>query len=415
MFVLRMKLSDIVDIYRKPFQGLSKDVLILALMMVINRLGTLILPFLTLYTTEQLGWTEIRAGDAAMWFGVGSLVGAYTGGILTDKIGYYKTMTFSLLMASILFYTTQYFTEYNAVCGLLFLSSCFADLLRPALMTGITNFTTKETQTRAVSLLRIAFNFGLSIGPTIAGPLIIVYGYQVIFKIDAITCFAAFVFLLVFVRNKEKAKTEKDLLAKDTAQNPYRDWKFMLFMFFCYLMLVSFFQILSTVPLYLKQVVGFDEGGVGLFYGVNGIMIFFVEMPLIYYVERKFKSFSLMNVGTAMMGFAILALAFPIPSILTVVIYLLFASIGEIVNFPFISTTSMNRANLGNIGKYMSVNTVMFSLAIITAPKLGTTILDAYGFDILFIFMGLISVVSIVGLEFLRKDLDYLHPDNPNH
>ena len=165
-------MNKFIKTYADAFDGINKDIWTFAAMMLINRLGTLILPFLTLYTTQELGWSKIDAGTATMSFGVGSLAGALIGGYLTDKIGYYRTMMISLFTASGFFYSLQFVSDFYLLCGLLFMSSMMSDLLRPALMTGITYFTNKKTQTRAVSLMRMAFNLGISVGPAIAGLLI---------------------------------------------------------------------------------------------------------------------------------------------------------------------------------------------------------------------------------------------------
>ena len=158
-------MKRIFNIYVDSFKGLNNDIYVFGLMMLINRIGTLILPFLTLYITKELGWTTVDAGTATMWFGLGSLAGALIGGEMTDKIGYYKTMAISLFSASVFFYGLQFVSEFYMFCGFLFLSSLLADIIRPALWTGLTYFTDKENQTRAVSLLRMAFNAG-SVGQT---------------------------------------------------------------------------------------------------------------------------------------------------------------------------------------------------------------------------------------------------------
>jgi len=395
-------MNAIIKMYTDAFSGLKKDVYIFAFMMLINRLGTLILPFLTLYTTQQLGWTKIEAGTATMWFGIGSLSGALMGGYLTDKIGYYKTMIISLFSASFFFYILQFFTDFYMVCGFLFVSSMMADLLRPAVMTGITYFTNKETQTRAISLLRMAFNFGLSIGPAFAGGIIETHGYELIFTIDSLTCLAAAFFLLKFVKNK-KVENKKDNSSKDDMRSPYKDVKFLWFMFFSFLMLVSFFQILFTAPLFMKEVLGYTERHVGYFFAANGLLIFFVEMPLVHYLERKLNSFLAMKIGAIMMGGAIFIFVFDFPPLFLVVFYTLFVSIGEIVNFPFIASTSMTRASKETIGKYMAVNTVMFSFSLILAPVIGMRLLENYGYDVMFTAMFLFCVASVIGLRIIKK------------
>lgn len=401
-------MNKIVAIYVNSFKGLNKDVYIFALMMLINRIGTLILPFLTLYTTQQLGWTKIDAGTATMWFGLGSLAGAYLGGEMTNKYGYYKTMAFSLFSAAIAFYYLQFVTEFFMFCGFLFVSSLLADLIRPALWAGLTYFTNKDNQTRSVSLLRMAFNAGIAIGPAFAGSLIEIYGYELIFTIDGLTCLAAGIFLLLFVENK-KEKEEEEAREEATGISPYRDGLYMTFMGLSILMLISFFQILFTVPLFMSEVLGLSESQVGYFFTANGLLILLVELPIVYYMENYFSKFKSMIIGAVMIGGSVIVFIFPLPTLFMLIFYTFFVSIGEIINFPFIASASMDRATKGNIGRYMGVNTIMFSLALIIAPIFGTAVLDKYGYTALFVIMFLLCVVSVLGLyiienRFLRKD-----------
>lgn len=395
-------MKKLINIYIDSFRGLNKDVFVFGLMMLINRIGTLILPFLTLYATQQLGWTKVDAGTATMWFGLGSFAGAIIGGEMTDRIGYYKTMAISLFSAAIFFYYLQFVTEFYMFCGFLFVSSLLADLIRPALWTGITYFTNKDNQTRAVSLLRMAFNAGIAIGPAFAGTLIEKYGYNLIFTIDGVTCFAAGIFLLVFIENRKEKEQENEEEDEDGI-SPYKDLMYMTFMGLNLLMLISFFQILFTVPLFMTEVMGYSEKEVGFFYTANGLLILFTEMPIVYYMEKYFTKFKSMIIGASMIGISILIFIFPLPALAMILFYTFFVSIGEIINFPFIASASMDRATKGTIGKYMSVNTVMFSLALIIAPKFGTLILDAFGYNILFIVMFLLCVISVVGLYMMEN------------
>jgi len=396
-------MNKIFAIYVNSLKGLNRDIYVFALMMFINRMGTLILPFLTLYTTQELGWTKIDAGTATMWFGLGSLAGAYLGGEMSSRIGYYKTMAISLFTAAVSFYFLQFVSDFYMFCGFLFLSSLLADLLRPALWSGLTYFTNKNTQTRSVSLLRMAFNAGFAIGPAVAGVLIEKYGYGMIFTIDALTCLAAGFFLLFFVKNRKEKIQEEEAKIEDKGMSPYRDWLFMSFMGLTIIMLISFFQILYTVPLFMAEVLEMSEKEIGIFFTANGALILLVELPIVYYMENYYSKFRSMIIGALMIGVSVLVFLFPVPSIFMIIFYTFFVSIGEIINFPFISSASMDRASKGNMGRYMGVNTVMFSLALIIAPKFGTVVLEAFGYTILFIVLFLLCVISVVGLQLIEK------------
>ena len=85
-------------IYAKSFQGLSKEIWLLSLVMLINRSGAMVLPFLSIYLNQELDFSLKQTGIVMAFFGMGSVAGAFLGGIITDKIGYFKVMYTSLLL-----------------------------------------------------------------------------------------------------------------------------------------------------------------------------------------------------------------------------------------------------------------------------------------------------------------------------
>ena len=400
---------DIVKIYRDAFSGLNRDIWLITSVMFVNRLGTLILPFITLYTTQEIGWTKPQAGVAVACFGAGSLAGSYLGGWLTDKIGYYKVFLFSLIGGGLAYYVLQFFTSYIALSLGLFVASTIADLLRPALYTGIRFFTDENTQTRAVSLLRMAFNLGFVIGPAIGGAIIALTSYKWIFILDAFTCWGAAIMTYFLIKDYSHKQFENNVLDEEVSveiKNPYRDKPYLLFLFYSLLMLIGFFQILFTVPLYLEEVAHFSTDEIGIFFGINGALVFILEMPLVQYVDKRKVIMKAMVVGSAMIGIGLLALISQTYILISLAIFLLLTGVGEIVNFPFISTTALKRATDQNSGKMLAMTSVMFSVSLIVAPPLGTTLLEHYGYTILWITMATLCFISAVGLQSVRHYFD---------
>lgn len=394
----------LIQTYKDSFDGLHAKVWQFALMMFINRIGTLIFAFLTLYTTQELGFSASKGGMVAAAFGVGGLVGAYLGGVLTDKIGYYRVMRMSLFAAAFFFFIAQFFHDFYALCIVLFFGSLAADAIRPALYSGLSYVTDETTRTRAISLMRMSFNLGIAIGPAVAGLFIGVVGYRSIFIIDGATCFAAGIFFIALMTDHQTKNVEDKAEAETVKKSPYTDFSFLIFVMSNIIMLIAFFQIVSTVPLYIKEGLGLTETAVGLFFTANGLLIFLFEMPIIKYTEDKeYSHFRLMIVGGAMMGAGLLSLVFPPIYFLPIILYTLLASFGEIINFPFIMTISMERAKGVNVGAYTGISTMAFSIAIILSPILGTYIYEHYGFDILFIAMGSINMIGVAGYFLAEK------------
>lgn len=145
-----------LNIYQDSFRGLSKEVWWLALITFINRTGTMVLPFLSLYLTKDLNLSLSQVGWIMTSFGVGSLLGSWLGGKLTDKIGFYKVMFWSLLITGFLFIGLQYVNSFSGFVFGIFLTMTVADTFRPAMFVSLKAYSKLENQTRSLTLIRLA-------------------------------------------------------------------------------------------------------------------------------------------------------------------------------------------------------------------------------------------------------------------
>lgn len=65
--------------YLAAYQGLSNATWLLALVMFINQIGSMVLPFLGVYMTSILDFSLKNAGIVLSAFGVGSILGSLVG------------------------------------------------------------------------------------------------------------------------------------------------------------------------------------------------------------------------------------------------------------------------------------------------------------------------------------------------
>ena len=98
--------------YLRNFEGLSKEIWLLSLITFINRAGAMVIPFLSLYLVNAKGFTLPQVGWIMSAFGLGSLLGTYVGGRLTDTIGFYKVITVSLFLGGIGFILLQFIDSF---------------------------------------------------------------------------------------------------------------------------------------------------------------------------------------------------------------------------------------------------------------------------------------------------------------
>ncbi len=137
-------MKTLANNYLNTFKGLSQEVWWLALITLINRAGTMVIPFLSLYLTKSLHFSLSDVGWIMSAFGVGSVIGSWLGGRLTDKIGFYKVMVFSLVATGFLFIELQFLTTFNSFCFGIFLVMLVADMFRPAMFVALSAYSKPE-------------------------------------------------------------------------------------------------------------------------------------------------------------------------------------------------------------------------------------------------------------------------------
>lgn len=187
-------------LYQRAYQGLSPSIWLLAGVMLINRCGTMVLPFLTLYLTQQLHYTVADAGIVMAVYGLGAFVGTFLGGRLTDRFGFYYVQLFSLMFGGVFLLLLQLVTNFYALCGSVFLFTLLGDSFRPANQAAIAHYSDPDTRTRAFSLNRLAINLGWAVGGGLGGWLASI-DYSLLFWADGLTCLVASIVLRLFFAN----------------------------------------------------------------------------------------------------------------------------------------------------------------------------------------------------------------------
>ena len=80
-----MRQAFVLRLYADAFRGLPTVVWQLSIGLLINRAGTMVLPFLSLYLVRELGWKTADAATVLFAFGLGSVAGSYAGGVLCGR------------------------------------------------------------------------------------------------------------------------------------------------------------------------------------------------------------------------------------------------------------------------------------------------------------------------------------------
>ena len=381
--------------YINNFRGFSREIKILATITFINRAGTMVLPFLSKYLKEDLHFSYSQVGWIMVSFGLGSMLGSWLGGKLTDKVGFYKIMIFSLFTSGIGFFIIQYITSFWGLCFAMFGIMVFADMFRPAMFVSLGAYATPENRTRALTLVRLAVNLGFAAGPALGGLIIMNIGYQGLFWVDGSTCILAILIFALLVKEKKKLPVSVDSSSTNQEiRSVFKDKIFWIFLFVSFVTAMIFFQLFTALPLYHHEQFGLSEFQTGLLMTLNGLLIFALEMPIVSYFERKkVQKIKIILWGTLIMGISFYGLIINVWAGI-LVISMVLVSFGEMFSFPFSNSFALSRAQIGHEGRYMALYTMSFSLAHIVSSKMGMEIIANFGYQTNWFVMGSFGILA---------------------
>ena len=401
-------LQNTLTLYKNAYTGLSREVWLLALISLVNRAGTMVFPFMTIYLTQSLNFSLKEAGYIMGFFGLGSIAGSYLGGWLTDRIGDFKVQFWSLIGTSIVLLFLLRMQTFWGFSFMAFMLSTVADSFRPANKVAVANYSKPENRTRSFALLRLAINLGWAIGPALGGILAAWKGYDWLFYADAITCFSAAILYKITLKDDYKERKQQLAIKKENSaiepnESPYKDTLFLFFLLVISLLAFAFLQLFYTVPVYLKQEILLDEGQIGIFMALNGFIIVLFEMPLVYSAEKAFPPFKIMTIGAILIGIGFLCFAIPFSWIGVIGLVILFLTLGEIYYMPFASAWVAERSNEANRGQYMALYTMSWAVASVIAPTLGFLFIEKIGFNGLWVILFVVGSLGGFGFWLIGR------------
>lgn len=396
-------LNATLNLYKNAYSGLTKNIWLLSIVMLINRSGTMVIGFLILYCMEQ-GYTAGQGGWAVAIYGLGSIAGALIGGKLSDVLGFYKVQFGALFFGGILFILLGQMETYNSLRICAFVLGMVNEAFRPANATAIAHYSNKKNRTRSFSLVRLAINIGWAVGMAVGGFLASI-DYHLLFWVDGCTnIFAAItlLFILPRVSLEQQKKPQEAVIAAANAGTDNKpvtkDTDFMVFLFFVLLFGTCFFQIFTSVLVYMEKELSLNESLIGIIMAINGIIIALFEMLIVNKLEGKRPYLYLIALGTVLMAVAFLFLNLPLASGFAVaVIAVLILTISEMVAMPFMNSYYISRSTEKKRGQYAGFYTMAWSAAQVIGSSGGVLLAQKTGFLHFWWVVACICLVAAAG------------------
>lgn len=378
----------------RSLRGLPRDIWLLSVATLMNRLGMMALPFLILYLTKELHFTPARAGFVFGLYGVGAIVAAPISGWLCDRIGGLPIIQASLIGSGLALLLFPFATDHTAVVVLTMIWALINEAGRPAVLTLITDLVPPEQRKPAFAVQRLAINLGMSVGPA-AGGFIATHSFRSIFIVNAASSLAAAAFLFLVpmsvAAHKHAARSDAKLSIKVWKRPAIlEDRRLFVFLIGVFLVAAVFFQHEGALPLFLVQDLSLSMAFYGMLFTINTLMIVFLEVPLnaatAHWPHRRGLGLgaALFAVGSGMFGLA----AGPGMIVAGIVVW----TFGEMMLFPQASAFVADIAPDTRRGEYMGAYSMAFSSAFAAAPGAGAWLFQQYGGPVVW------GVVFAVGL-----------------
>ena len=386
-----------------PWKGITdipRNVWHISIASVINRTGMMVLPFLALYVTQEMGETPAAAGLVLTAYGLGGLISAPFVGKLSDKIGALKLMRLSLFTSGVCLFVYPFLENYYAILFYSVILAVVTESFRPASMAFISDSVNSEMRKPAFALYRLAINFGMSIGPVLGGFLTSI-DFSLLFYVDGATTLCAAAYLSFIKWDKIQHYEEDEDIAAKTNQPAHKDSRYIYILLAMAPVVMVFFQHMSSMPIFLVEDLGYSRFTFGLLVSVNTVMIIFIELPLNNWM-KNWKDWKLLFYGAILSGVGFGMMAY-IENITPIIISIMIWTFGEMVFFPSASSLVAEMAPQGRRGEYMGLLQMMFSFCFTVAPWLGTTVYEVYGAEVLWLGTFGFGLLSCVMLLRLRK------------
>jgi predicted MFS family arabinose efflux permease len=388
--------------YKDAYAGLPRSAWILSLVEFINRSGSMVLFFMTLYLTQAFGFSPLKAGQAISGYGLGALLGSYLGGKLSDAMGAYRVQKISLVLTGIGYILLGQLTAYPAILIMMFFIGMASEALHPSNATAMSQVCAPKVRTKGFALNRLASNLGVTIGPPLGG-FLAMSDYKLLFWVDGITCLVAYFIFAIFFKANRPPIGEKEINPASN-QSPWKDFYFLKLLGFSFFIGLIFVQLFNTFPIYFRTVYQFRENLIGLLIAINTVMIVLFEMILINALKNK-NQIKIIAFGLLLLaeGFALIPLGSGfLYGALTVMVW----TTGEILAFPALTALIANISDDSTRGRYMGLFSFSFAFALFVGPTLGSKIYDNLGPDALWFGCGIAGIFIFFGfLSLNRKKL----------
>ncbi|MDG1893943.1 MAG: MFS transporter [Fuerstiella sp.] len=393
----------------RAYVDLPVPVRLLCLGAFINRAGSFVFVFLTIYVSEQLGFGISYAANCFGVFGLGSIISSLAGGQLADRIGRKPVMVFALFGGAAALVLLGVVRDRWVFLGLIFVFALAIEMYRPAASAMVGDLVNATERPLAFGLMYIAFNLGFAFAAPVGG-LLAQFSFKLLFWGDALTTAAYGLIIVFFIKETHPQMTvvtrretqHHDIGLRDAVRHILHNRIFLLIMLATFLTSLVFMQAFSTLPIHLNQL-GYSKRDIGLLLSTNGILIVLCQLPVTHVLNR-FERVGVILAGELLLaaGFGLTTFAVTGPMFLvTITVW----TMGEVFQAAFKKSLVADLAPAQMRGRYMGVYSLCHAVGLSIGAPLGGRILDRWGSQVLWptCFAVMIAAAAVYAVVYVKQ------------
>ena len=361
------------------YRGFDRRMWVLFWSMLIDGVGySLISPYILLFLKQDLGVSMALGGLVLTIAGVIGAGGNMVGGLLADRYGRRGVMIVSMLLRCLSFVLlaimVTFQPEFVPIAVVLTLSYFFGGVFQPANNAMVADITEPSRRMEAYGLLRVAWNVGFAIGPIVGGVLILV-SFPLTFTISAIISFVAAMIVALMLTESYvpvlKAKREPGLKRVGNLK-PI----FLLFCLFTLPLFIMSGQFGSIYTVYANERIGIDTATIGLVFGLNGVMVVLMQMPISRWLTERDPYMGMLA------GSVVYAIGYLLVAAVTdgywLALSMVIITMGEMIVVPVSNALTVLLAPDDSRGKYLGVFGVVSSFGWFGSTFIGGVLYDTF-------------------------------------
>lgn len=397
----------------QQYQGLPRDVYVLFLAKVISAVGMFVYPFLTLFLSNRLGFSNDKIGFYLLLLSLTYVPAAMIGGKIADHSNRKQTILVGTLFAEFSLIVSGFLIESVLIVYFIILATFFLNLCQPVYGAMLMDLTSPANRQESFSLIYLGNNIGGAIGPLIAGLLFVNYTSWIFFG-EALLNLIGLLLLALFIKETKPDQEAYCKIAQDESRHKemaeegtvfralQKSPLLVLFGLCTTLLTFAYSQISFLLPLQMEDLFGIQDGAkyFGILFSLNCLIVVLFT-PILVLITKGLNPLTNVVIVSLLyiVGFGFYGIADQL------LLFLFLTAIWTAGEIMFVTNTGVYVANhtpVSHRARFQSVFTIIQNSGGAVGPLVIGYFLLGHSINQSWFLIAVLCGITTIGVLFLR-------------